>query len=162
VTDRAGQSRARRLSVARLTLACSSFALVAAACAGGDGAAPTFTIPVASAVLPSSTAGPTPPAASNLAPQTVTLVLKEYSITPAAVTIKAGTPIIFVAQNEGTIDHALVISGGGVNLATKDFAFQPGTSEEIAATLAPGTYTYSCPVDGHAGLGMKGTITVTP
>ncbi len=93
---------------------------------------------------------------------TVTLALKEYSITPATVTLKAGTAVTFEARNEGTINHALVISGTGVNLATKDLAFGPGTTETIAATLATGTYTFICPVDGHAGQGMRGTITVTP
>jgi uncharacterized cupredoxin-like copper-binding protein len=78
------------------------------------------------------------------------------------VTLKAGTPVTFEARNEGTISHALVISGAGVNLATKDLEFGPGTSETISATLAAGTYTFICPVDGHAAQGMKGTITVTP
>ena len=66
------------------------------------------------------------------------------------------------ARNDGTINHALVISGTGVNLATKDLSFGPGSTETISATLAAGTYTFICPVDGHAGQGMTGTITVTP
>ena len=81
---------------------------------------------------------------------------------PATVTIKAGTPVTFEARNDGTISHALVISGNGVSLATKDLAFGPGASETIAATLAAGMYTFICPVDGHAAQGMKGTVTVTP
>ena len=92
----------------------------------------------------------------------MSLALKEYSITPASVTLKAGTPVTFEAHNDGTINHALVISGNGVSLATKDLAFGPGTTETISATLAAGTYTFICPVDGHAGQGMTGTITVTP
>ena len=92
----------------------------------------------------------------------ITLTLKEYSITPPTVTIKAGTSVTFEARNEGTINHALVITGTGLSLATKDLAFAPGTSESISATLAAGTYTFVCPVDGHAAQGMKGTITITP
>ena len=92
----------------------------------------------------------------------MTLSLKEYSITPAKVSLEAGTAVTFEARNDGTIDHALVISGDGVSLATKDLAFGPGTTETISATLAAGTYTFICPVDGHAGQGMTGTITVTP
>ena len=76
--------------------------------------------------------------------------------------MKAGAPVTFEARNDGTINHALVISGTGVNLATKDLSFGPGTTETISATLAAGTYTFICPVDGHAGQGMTGTITVTP
>jgi plastocyanin len=77
--------------------------------------------------------------------------LKEYSITPAKVTLKAGTAVTFEAHNDGTINHALVISGTGVNLATKDLSFAPGTTETISTTLAAGNYTFICPVDGHAG-----------
>jgi len=140
--------------------------LVVAAC-GGGGTAPTFTFaPVASTPgsAPASTAAAS--SATEASPagsaSTITLALKEYSITPSTLTIKAGTPVTIEARNEGTISHALVISGNGVSLATKDPAFAPGTTETISATLAAGTYTFSCPVDGHAAQGMKGTLTVTP
>jgi len=141
--------------------------LVVAAC-GGGGTAPTFTFaPAASApgsapassAAASSSATEAGPAVSA---STITLALQEYSITPSTLTIKAGTPVTIEARNEGTISHALVISGNGVSLATKDLAFAPGTTETISATLAAGTYTFICPVDGHAAQGMKGTLTVTP
>lgn len=146
---------------ARLGLTTAGLVLVAAAC-GSSAATPGFTY----APVSQAPAGSTPPVATSEAPSvsgsTVTLSLKEYSITPAAVTVKAGTPVTFEARNEGSVSHALIISGTGVNLATKDLAFQPGTTETISTTLAAGTYTFICPVDGHAAQGMKGTITVTP
>jgi plastocyanin len=126
---------------------------VVATCAGG-GSAPIWTFPVAFAPATARSTGAGAPSPSAAATQTVTFVLKEYAITPA--------PVTFVVRNAGTISHALVISGGGVNLATKDLAFQPGAREQIASTLAAGTYTFTCPVDGHANLGMKGTLIVTP
>jgi uncharacterized cupredoxin-like copper-binding protein len=141
----------------RLGAIVAGLAIVAAAC-GSGAATPAFTFAPASAP-PSTSATQAPPAASG---STVTLSLKEYKITPATVTLKAGTPVTFDAHNEGTINHALVITGTGVNLATKDLSFGPGTTETITATLAAGTYTFMCPVDGHAGQGMTGTITVTP
>jgi uncharacterized cupredoxin-like copper-binding protein len=58
-------------------------------------------------------------------------------------------------------NHALVI-GTGDNVATEDLSFAPGTTETVSATLPAGTYTFICPVDGHATQGMTGTITVTP
>ena len=135
--------------------------MVAAAC-GSGAATPGLTFTPASA----PPAGSAPPAVTSEAPSgsgaPVTLSLKEYSITPATVTLKAGTPVTFAARNDGTISHALVISGTGVSLATKDLSFGPGTTETISVTLAAGTYTFICPVDGHAGQGMIGTITVTP
>jgi len=114
---------------------------------------------------PNTSTNTTPSSSTTAGPasgSTITLSLKEYSITPAAVTIKAGTPVTFEARNDGAMSHALVISGGGVSLATKDLGFGSGTSETIAATLAAGTYAFICPVDAHAARGMKGTITVTP
>jgi plastocyanin len=134
--------------------------MVVAGC-GAGGSTPGFTF----APPPSASTNTTPSNSATSSPvsgSTITLSLKEYSITPATVMIKAGTPVTFEARNDGTINHALVISGNGVSLATKDLAFGPGTTETIAATLAAGTYTFICPVDGHAGQGMKGTITVTP
>jgi plastocyanin len=133
--------------------------MLAAGCQAG-GSTPGFTF--APPPGASTSASPSNSASGSTSGSTITLSLKEYSITPATVTLKAGTPVTFEARNDGTISHALVISGAGVNLTTKDLAFQSGTSETISATLAAGTYTFICPVDGHAAQGMKGTITVTP
>ncbi len=135
--------------------------MLAAGCQAGATATSFTFAPVSSAppsASPSVSASGSPVANGS----TITLSLKEYSITPAKVTLKAGTPVTFEARNEGAISHALVISGAGVSLATKDLSFGPGTSEAISATLAAGTYTFICPVDGHAAQGMMGTITVTP
>lgn len=134
--------------------------MLAVGCQAG-GSAPSFTLAPTSSGLASSSPSNSV-TGSPASGSTITLSLKEYSITPATVTLKAGTPVTFEARNEGTISHALVVSGNGVNLATKDLAFGPGTSEAISATLAAGTYTFICPVDGHAAQGMKGTISVTP
>jgi nitrite reductase (NO-forming) len=156
----AGQATRRAAGRARLGATFAGLALVVAAC--GSGAA-TPGVSFSPASQPPASAAPSastePPSGSGA---TVTLSLKEYSITPATVTVTAGTPVTFEVRNDGTINHALVISGTGVNLATKDLSFGPGTTETISATLAAGTYTFICPVDGHAGQGMTGTITVTP
>ena len=91
----------------------------------------------------------------------MTLSLTEYKIEPASPTVKAGT-VTIEARNAGTISHALLLTGGSVTAHTPDFSYQPGTTESVTVILTPGTYTFFCPVDGHAGLGMKGTLTVTP
>lgn len=93
---------------------------------------------------------------------TLTLSLKEYSITPLSLKVRAGTKLTFVARNDGTIGHALHIHGNGVDATTKDLSFAPGTSESITVRLPAGTYTLFCPVDGHEQLGMKATVTATP
>jgi uncharacterized cupredoxin-like copper-binding protein len=145
----------------RLGATIAGLAIIAVGC-GSGAATPGFTFAPPAPSAGSANPPFATPSAPSVAGSTVTLSLKEYSITPSAITVKAGTPVTFEAHNDGTISHALVISGAGVNLTTKDLAFQPGTSETISATLAAGRYTFVCPVDGHAAQGMKGTITVTP
>ena len=134
----------------RLGLALTGLGVVLAAC--GPASAPT--------------AGSGSPAEASEALSgsggTITLSLKEFRITPETVTIKAGTSVTFAARNDGRMVHALVIKGNGINLATKDLAFGPATTETITASLAAGTYTFFCPVGAHANLGMRGTLTVTP
>ena len=103
-----------------------------------------------------------PPSSASGSGTTIELTLKEYSITPKAISAHAGQRLTIVALNAGTMSHALTITGNGVTLSTKDLTFDPGTSETITATVAAGTYTYFCPVDGHRQLGMEGTLTVTP
>jgi len=129
----------------RLGLALAGLAVAIAACGPGGATPPAE--------------GPGAPGASGA---TITLSLTEFSITPAAVTIKAGTSLTIAARNDGSVAHALVISGNGISLTTKDLAFGRGMTETITATLAAGTYKFICPVGGHAARGMTGTITVTP
>jgi plastocyanin len=92
-------------------------------------------------------------------PTITTLHLSEYKITPAQLSLDAGI-YTFTAVNDGTISHALVLTGSGVDGHTKDLAFGPGHSESFTVTLRPGKYQFLCPVDGHQGLGMQGTLVV--
>jgi plastocyanin len=92
-------------------------------------------------------------------PSITTLHLSEYKITPAQLSLDAGIYTI-TAINDGTISHAVVLSGNGVKGHTRDLAFGPGHSEGFTVTLKPGTYQFFCPVDGHQGLGMQGTLVV--
>jgi len=103
-------------------------------------------------------AGCSGPGASQQ-PTTTTLHLSEYKITPAQLSLDAGI-YTFTAINDGTINHAVVLRGNGVEGHTKDLAFGPGHSEGFTVTLKPGTYQFFCPVDGHRGLGMQGTLVV--
>jgi uncharacterized cupredoxin-like copper-binding protein len=98
-------------------------------------------------------------AGANPQPGTTTLHLSEYKITPAQLSLDAGS-YTFTAINDGTISHALVLTGNGVDGHTSDLAFGPGHSEGFTVTLKPGTYQFFCPVDGHQGLGMQGTLVV--
>jgi plastocyanin len=92
-------------------------------------------------------------------PANTTLHLSEYKITPGRLSLDAGI-YTFTAINDGAISHAMVLTGNGVEAHTKDLAFGPGHSEGFTVTLKPGSYQFFCPVDGHQGLGMQGTLDV--
>lgn len=85
--------------------------------------------------------------------------LAEYRITPSQLSLDAGS-YTFTAVNDGTISHALELTGNGIDAHTPDLAFAPGHSEGFTTTLKPGSYQFFCPVDGHRGLGMQGTLVV--
>ena len=89
----------------------------------------------------------------------VGIQLTEYRMAPATITLGAGS-YTFTATNAGTISHALELSGSGVDAHTPDLAFAPGHQESFTLTLKTGTYQYFCPIDGHRGLGMVGTLVI--
>jgi len=112
----------------------------------------------ATALLLLLLAGCTSSGASQPPPVT-TLHLAEYRITPATLSLDAGI-YTFSAINNGTISHALELTGHGIDGHTPDLAFAPGHTEGFTVTLKPGTYQFFCPIDGHRGLGMQGTLVV--
>jgi plastocyanin len=62
--------------------------------------------------------------------------------------------------NDGKVAHALDVDGPN-GLVELDGRLEPGESATLEADLdKPGTYTMYCPLDGHRGKGMQGTITV--
>ncbi|MEO6796850.1 MAG: plastocyanin/azurin family copper-binding protein [Candidatus Dormibacter sp.] len=95
----------------------------------------------------------------NQPPLVNTLHLSEYRIMPAQLSLDAGI-YTFTAVNNGTISHALELTGNGIDGHTPDLAFGPGHSEGFTVTLKPGTYQFFCPIDGHQGLGMQATLVV--
>lgn len=96
---------------------------------------------------------------SNQPPPVVSIRLTEYKVTPAEITLDAGT-YSFTGLNRGGISHALELTGNGIDAHTKDFSYQPGHAESFSITLKPGTYQFFCPVDGHRAMGMVGTLVI--
>src|ERR671922_1031771 len=84
--------------------------------------------------------------ASGSALQTFQISEKEYSLTPATVSLpKAGT-YAFEVTNKGTITHAFTIepSGGGNEVKSGDI--QPGSHKTVKYTFAVGkSYEMYCP-----------------
>jgi uncharacterized cupredoxin-like copper-binding protein len=90
---------------------------------------------------------------------TVTLILKDFTITPSTVTLPKTGTYTFVLYNEGSQLHNLEITGNGLNVKGKEINFGVKTTFTVTFKKA-GTYQMYCPVDGHKDLGMTGTLTV--
>lgn len=91
--------------------------------------------------------------------QTIQLSEQEYSLNPGTVTVSKTGAYEFRVKNNGKIAHALEIEGDGVEEKIGDI--QPGASATLRVTLTKdGSYELYCPIDGHRGQGMQGTVTV--
>ena len=99
--------------------------------------------------------------ASRHAPPSATtpvdVQLLEYSIRMPAM-LPAGNTI-FRIENAGKENHGFVIEGNGVSVSLPE-SLPRGNRSELTIDLKPGSYAVKCPVDGHAGKGMKTTLTV--
>jgi plastocyanin len=113
----------------------------------------------------SPTAATTKSAAAAPAPGARTLALTAgeqggLSFAPEALRAKAGTVTLELA-NPGAngMPHAIAIEGRGV--AQAGAVAQPGGRSTVTVRLAPGTYTFYCPVGSHRANGMEGRLTVS-
>ena len=57
------------------------------------------------------------------------------------------------------LPHAIGVKGHGLNRKGK--TVNKGGTSRVTVTLKKGTYTFYCPVDGHAAAGMKGKLIVS-
>jgi uncharacterized cupredoxin-like copper-binding protein len=97
--------------------------------------------------------------AASAAEQTVRISEKEFSLTPSRVKVAKPETVSFKVTNDGQIGHALEIEGNGVEEKTD--TLQPGDTTTLTVHLSKaGSYEMYCPIDGHEGKGMKGSITV--
>jgi nitrite reductase (NO-forming) len=101
-----------------------------------------------------STTGTAPPPATTKAttttakPQVVQVTEKEFTITLATTTLKAG-PVTFEVKNVGKLPHDLAIVGGA-----KSMLIPPGANATLATTLKAGPLELYCSVPGHKQAGM--------
>jgi plastocyanin len=84
-----------------------------------------------------------------------------YSLTPSHDPVAAGT-VQFNVYNFGQDDHTFAVkNAGGQQVAFVDVpANQSQTAVPVSLSLPPGHYTLECTLAGHAGLGMRATLTV--
>jgi uncharacterized cupredoxin-like copper-binding protein len=128
----------------------AAIALVAAGCGGNDnGGGGASSKPKSQ--KPASTGGSAAGALSE--------DLTDFKFSQAAPKVKAkGGTVTISLKNSGGSTHAMEIEAKGKEF--KSSQVDPGQSTTLKAKLAPGTYEFYCPVDGHKKLGMKGKITV--
>ena len=105
---------------------------------------------------------------------TVAVTASEFRFAPATLTLTAGQPTTLLFKNAGqTLHDFMIVSGPGIPtpVAAADDAAMPddgpyhvsadaGQQATLTLTLAAGTYTFICTVQGHKDLGMHGTLTV--
>jgi plastocyanin len=85
---------------------------------------------------------------------TVKVIAKDYSFKLSTKTVPHGK-VMFEVRNEGHTAHNFSIAGH----TSKEIG--PGKSTTLTVTLKKGSHPYSCTVDSHKELGMKGVLKVT-
>ena len=89
--------------------------------------------------------------------QTVQISAKEFSLTPSTVNVPKTGTYAFAVTNDGSTAHALEVEGNGIE--EKTGKIEPGATATLRVTLSKdGSYEMYCPIDGHRGQGMEGTI----
>jgi uncharacterized cupredoxin-like copper-binding protein len=98
---------------------------------------------------PSAAAAGPPPAAGATA---VAVTASEFKFVLSKATVSRGQ-VVFTIVNRGKLAHNFSIAGKTTALVS------PGKTTRLTVRLAAGSFPYLCTVPGHAGAGMKGTLT---
>jgi uncharacterized cupredoxin-like copper-binding protein len=89
---------------------------------------------------------------------TIQISETEYKLTPSTVNLASAGTYTFDVKNDGSYEHALTVSGNGVDERTA--TIQPGSSAKLEVTVKNGSYDMFCPISNHAANGMKGSVMV--
>jgi uncharacterized cupredoxin-like copper-binding protein len=92
------------------------------------------------------------------AAQSVVARESEFKIELPKIAVHAGR-VTFDVQNDGKIQHDLVVQGNGVDAKTP--LLDAGESKTLSVDLKPGTYDLFCSVPGHKEAGMDVKLTVS-
>jgi plastocyanin len=87
----------------------------------------------------------------------VTMTAVEFAFQPSTVRTSSGS-VTFNLRNDGQFPHNIQFDGQAAPIFADNLT--SGQSESATVNLAPGTYTFYCPVDGHRDRGMVGTLTI--
>lgn len=151
--------------------------VLAAACGGGDEAAPAADTTPAASGTPTVEIAPTPSAAAPGAAVTPDAGGQVHEVSmvstnggaagefqPKTITVKKGD-VVRWTMADGVVMHDVSFTQADSNPAgftppaDSPFLTQQGQTYELKIDFAPGTYNYVC--IPHEMMGMTGTITVT-
>jgi FtsP/CotA-like multicopper oxidase with cupredoxin domain len=90
-------------------------------------------------------------------PETVSVMLSDFKIEPATISVPAGAQLIFNVENAGQTAHSFAVVVGSRTLQSP-MIDAGGAGELTVSALDPGTYEALCTVPGHDQLGMKATV----
>ena len=86
----------------------------------------------------------------------VTVVGRDFSLSPSEVRVPAGGTVNLVLENQGSLPHDITIPALGFSLPAA-----PGATASAALSATrPGTYEFFCSVPGHREAGMTGVLGV--
>lgn len=87
----------------------------------------------------------------------VTVVATEFEFEPSSVTLPADEDVELTLDNQGVVEHDIVVEELG-----DDEVVYAAADETATATvnIAAGTYTIYCSIPGHRDAGMEGTLIV--
>jgi amicyanin len=126
-------------------------AIVLAACGGGGSGNAAAGDMAGMAMPPGSGAGATATNAPANAVATDAVHIKNFAFSPATVTVKAGSTVVWT--NDDGIQHDVTFDGGGIKSATLNH------NDTFSHTFpTAGTYHYICSIHPF----MHGTVIVTP
>jgi uncharacterized cupredoxin-like copper-binding protein len=83
----------------------------------------------------------------------VNVTASEFKFTLSTTSVPHGN-VVFTVINKGKLAHDFSINGKTSPLVS------PGKSTKFTVALTAGKFAYLCTVPGHAGAGMKGSLTV--
>lgn len=87
----------------------------------------------------------------------VSMSAVEFAFQPSTVSTSSGS-VTFNVTDDGQFPHNIQFDGQDEPIFADNLT--AGQSATATVDLAPGTYTFYCPVDGHRDRGMVGTLTV--
>lgn len=83
----------------------------------------------------------------------IDVIMTDFTFIPGIIKLSAGVPVKMTVTNEGRLPHDFVVTGLGVDVATR--LLEPGESETLTFTPEnSGRLEMYCSVPGHREMGL--------